>query len=144
MSMKTKIKYVFLVGLVLFAVYSIMPNKEVIETYYPSMHEVTKDKAQERGWIPDFLPKSSYDINEQHNLDTNTRIVEFSFLHKDKIELLNMEKRLIDIGSVNSLPVGWKLIWNEAELYRIDKPYEEGYLVVNWKQSRALYWSKHR
>ena len=35
---------------------------------YSNYHEVVTDGAIKRGWIPGILPKSAYDIKEEHNL----------------------------------------------------------------------------
>jgi hypothetical protein len=33
----------------------------------------------DRGWLPEYLPKSSIDISETHNIDTNTVSAEFRY-----------------------------------------------------------------
>lgn len=42
--------------------------------------EAEKSGIMSAGWIPTYIPKSSFDINETHNLDTNK--VKMSFKYK--------------------------------------------------------------
>ena len=41
--------------------------------------EASESGIIERGWIPAFIPKSAYDINEQHRVDVDSIDVEFMF-----------------------------------------------------------------
>ena len=56
-----------LVLLVLFAA----GCSETFENHYSDWQEAQKDGAVERGWLPDWLPRTAADIREIHNLDTN-------------------------------------------------------------------------
>lgn len=57
---------------------------------YPTYKDALEDGAIEKGWIPEFLPKSSTNIYEKHDVDANQIAVMFSsqdttFLSKLKI-----------------------------------------------------------
>lgn len=54
----------------------------------PSVHFTNYDELKdsgiiESGWVPNYLPLSSYDINETHNLDTNVVRIDFQFVPGD-------------------------------------------------------------
>jgi hypothetical protein len=61
---------------------------EIQRTFYASYEEAKKSGAFERGWLPEYLPRSAKNIHEEHNLDTNQGWAEFEFDVKDiaKIE----------------------------------------------------------
>ena len=46
---------------------------------YRSYNEARESGNIERGWIPKFIPKSAYDIREQHKVDVANIDVEFKF-----------------------------------------------------------------
>jgi hypothetical protein len=46
-------------------------NYERATAHYSIWQEAVKDGATTRGWIPSFLPNSSTNISEIHDLDTN-------------------------------------------------------------------------
>ena len=46
---------------------------------YRSYNEARESGNIERGWIPKFIPKSAYDIKEQHKVDVASIDVEFKF-----------------------------------------------------------------
>lgn len=55
--------------------------------HYPTWQEVVKNGAITRGWIPSFLPNSSTNISERHDLDTNAGAFCF-FAPTSDLELL--------------------------------------------------------
>ena len=61
---------------------------------YESKEDVIKDGAIERGWIPEIIPNSSFNIIETHNLDTNQ--IEGSLEYKE-IDEPYLEKKLTDM-----------------------------------------------
>jgi hypothetical protein len=50
---------------------------------YPTAAAARADGAIERGWLPDQLPDSAFDITESHDLDTNTGSGSFHFHAED-------------------------------------------------------------
>ncbi len=49
-------------------------NYERPTARYPTWQEAVKDGATTRGWIPSFLPHSSTNISERHDLDSNVSV----------------------------------------------------------------------
>ena len=74
---------VAILGGMLFSCY----QGETITTHYLNWAGVKQDEAVERGWIPAFLPTSSTNIFEQHNIDSNCGVIAFSATPSDLISL---------------------------------------------------------
>ena len=112
MRLKTQI------GLLTFAVvtliFSSCRNAELPTMSYATWQEVLKDGAIARGWIPQFLPTSSTNIWERHDIDTNAGVVCF-FASSSELELLTTQlnyqptARLDEVGS-------WVAGWWPANL----------------------------
>jgi len=116
----------------------------VMESYYETYNDVLEDQAIERGWIPEFLPKSARNIVEEHNIETNFGFVEFSFSNGDRQIILpyfhNVTSSEIEdikerMPSVKELDIDGKI-----DFYVTQNSFEKGFLVVNWYQKRAVYW----
>lgn len=60
-----------LVFALLFILVAIMFMPEKSESNFSSYTEAKASGLMDRGWIPDFIPKSSWSIKEQHYIDTN-------------------------------------------------------------------------
>ena len=69
-------------SLVLIAIFA-MGYFENQQSFYANYKEAKKSGAFERGWLPEYLPKSAKNIHEQHNLDTNQGWADFEFDVKD-------------------------------------------------------------
>ena len=48
----------------------------------------------EKGWIPSFIPKSSYNIKEYHSIDESSIHVEFDFKSEDINYFINTCKKI--------------------------------------------------
>ena len=48
-------------------------------SYFKSYHEAKASGIIDRGWIPEFIPESAYDIKEQHKVDVAYIDVELWF-----------------------------------------------------------------
>lgn len=64
--------------------------------YYPKYEDAVKDRAVERGWIPEIVPKSATEIHEEHDLDTNEVWIRFSTSGSDRNRIRTGLKRLSD------------------------------------------------
>ena len=53
--------------------------RETMEAHYPTLAAAEQAGAISRGWIPRWTPASAKDIAEVHNLDTNARLLAYSF-----------------------------------------------------------------
>ena len=51
----------------------------ISESYYKDYEEAKKSGIMDKGWIPTFIPKSSTDIFEQHNIDVNWVRMRFKY-----------------------------------------------------------------
>ena len=56
---------------------------DVVSTTYSTYEEAKADNLFNRGWLPEFLPKSAKNITLKNNLDLNTSIGEFTIDLKD-------------------------------------------------------------
>ena len=64
--------------LVLFTSCSIL-DCETSESYYPTRQAAVDDGAFKRGWIPEYLPQSMYEIHEMHDIENNESWMTFKF-----------------------------------------------------------------
>jgi hypothetical protein len=69
------------------------------ESFYQSLVDAKKDGAIDRGWIPDFLPESSRNIHELHDISPSTTWCAFEFLPTDPAALRKSLKA--DAGSLS-------------------------------------------
>lgn len=75
-----------------------------------SSYEKYNDVEFEKGWIPRWIPKDSFDINETHNIDTNEIFIVFKsrdyekFLFTcKKLELKNIPAKLAKLNQKTEL-----------------------------------------
>jgi hypothetical protein len=63
---------------------------EEIDSFYLNHQDAVDDNAFVRGWIPDFIPASSGEIHEAHNIDTNEVWLNFhvSDIDSDFLEII--------------------------------------------------------
>jgi hypothetical protein len=57
------------------------------ENSYSSFAEAQSSGAITRGWVPEWLPPTSKDIREVHDIDTNRLMVSFVFPKKSAVAL---------------------------------------------------------
>lgn len=67
---------------------------------FATYEDLEKSDLIQKGWLPDFLPKTSKNISERHNLDTNTVEASFEFNPSDsyRVERECKNKKLINNG----------------------------------------------
>jgi hypothetical protein len=65
---------------------------EVQINKYDSIQTVKENGVIEKGWIPEILPLSAYDIVETHDLDKNRVFGKFSYKQRDEKEFLSKLK----------------------------------------------------
>lgn len=102
------ISIIVIVGMSIFLTYfsDIQINK------YKDMSELNKEKAMSKGWVPTILPKSAYNIEETHNLDTNIVFGRFKYKEKDEITFIG---KLTKLDGDNET-----MLWDNF-LFRIDR-----------------------
>lgn len=65
--------------LIVTVLYFLIISGEVKETYYADINAAKQNGLLGGGWIPDIIPKSSFEIYERHDLDTNAVWLRFKF-----------------------------------------------------------------
>ena len=58
------------------------------ESHYRNMRAARADTEVGGGWIPEWLPESTRDIHEIHNIDTNQIWISFKFERDDFLEAI--------------------------------------------------------
>ncbi len=91
------------------------------ESFYPSLVEAKKDGAIDRGWIPDFLPESSRDIHELHDMSPSTTWCAFEFLPSES-QSLRKNLKSIDVlpPSVSRVANPGKSWWPDTLVGNLD------------------------
>ena len=134
------------------------------ESYYINIDAARREGALARGWIPNILPESSYDIYERHNLDTNRVWVRFKYDKNDIKSLINqiMEIFTSEIDSINFIrPIGvswWPQDINKEsfkdkqpniKIYKYNniitysnkiQKMVQSFFVIDWNSNIAYYW----
>lgn len=103
---------------------------DTYKEHYQNRGEAVKDGAMKRGWLPNWLPKASTNIDEKHNLDTNA--VAFSF------DLPDPYKGIQNLKCVASKPPKphIKLKTFPSNIHKMpNKKYCDGYYLLQVGQS---------
>lgn len=125
-------------------------NDQVSVSKYSNLAEAVRSNAVAKGWIPELLPKSATNIIEWHNVEIDRLRVEFSFDAKADGQWIEaLFKRVTDsraeILKRGLLQSRGATIRSREKLwfYELSEPKTEyGYLVVNYDQGRAQYWTQ--
>ena len=117
------------------------------EVAYPNRAAVEAHGAIRRGWIPDWIPKSSRDLHEMHDLDTNKSMLVFQYDPKEQIQF-GGACEAISPGSVPRAPfrAGWwrfegppsELAQDRQVLYSCEAG--RAYLAIEAKKGEVYYW----
>lgn len=133
----------------------------VVLWYFLSRMEITSisfssyDDAQsaiQAGWLPEWLPKSAYEINESHDIDSNISWTSFRFLKSEKFYepfCSSVDKQQIHVPNVRYIkrfPVFVQDMHNELttntnlQFYNCNELQQERYLAINKKINLAYSW----
>lgn len=135
---------------------------------YATLTQAIKEGVITNGWLPDFLPRTAYNIREKHNVSHNTIIAAFSFDPAgDKTQILAMGDELpkqslqtirpsvicrkepwfpdaIVEGSFEQLArEGFKLYRirdNRSERIRNHQDFHEWYMLIHQKNGICYLW----
>jgi len=139
----------------------IVACSETIDTSYKNIDEAMKYGAVEKGWIPNILPRSSYEIYERHNLDTNTVWLRFKFDKRDINELIvqieEVKQTEIERIEFPRIRVKWwpknlskdSFIQPGLKIYKYNRVIEfsdrrqkivPSFFVIDWNSNIAYYW----
>jgi hypothetical protein len=107
---------------------------EDFSVHYATSAEARADRAIERGWLPEILPDSAFDIDEEHNIDTNRGGGTFHFAATDaetfRARLQPASPAAIArVDSAGLLTQGYSF-----------HAFEDFLLAVNWQTREAEFW----
>ena len=113
-----------------------MPG-DVRRASYATLEDAVAAGAVDRGWVPDFLPPSTHEIAEVHNLDLNTGAGRFRF-GADDIEDLRTRLHAITREDITGKPPfdPTLLVESGYELYF----HSNFVLAVKWHENFARFW----
>lgn len=90
---------IFIIGFILFCILIILYiNFDSSKSYFSNYQSVMDSGLMKKGWIPSWIPSSSLNINEIHNLDTN-KIKLYFDIPKNSINLMLSEAPCKKINS---------------------------------------------
>lgn len=124
-----------------------------------------------RGWLPEWVPRSSFDLRLRNDTDTGDLWIEFSFVASDLREA-SQTMRPLDSGDPKLLRVPrageiswwpedlqgvfeWRELAGEYQFFHVYRKQgmggqdgfhgrESGYLAVSWGTGKAYYWETSR
>lgn len=67
------------IGLLLILFVFLVTCSDVVTDNYKTYNDALQDNLFANGWLPEFIPSSSFNIATSHDLDINTSEGEFSF-----------------------------------------------------------------
>lgn len=162
-SVLNRWRCLFLVFMVLLA-FTAWPSgcddSEYMTNYYRSYADAVSDGAIQRGWIPELVPASAFEISEQHDLDTNEIWIRFRTDPEDEAAMLAGMTRLEpeEIGALEVDYPGDREMWFdrlsapesgnsggiEADVYSGTcdgtSVFSKSYLVKDRNSSYFYYW----
>lgn len=124
---------------------------ETFDAYYADYAEAKKGGSIERGWIPTFVPHSSYHLRETNVLDTNQSWLSFRYQAWD-LKSLRGVCAPVTVQAIDSAFQGGPQWWPEEFIdvkaetlgvkYRFFHcPTDRGFLAVDDKEAVAFFWS---
>ncbi len=76
-------RLIFLSFLVFLSTIFLLSRCDIVTNTYKTYNDAVSDRLFERGWLPEIIPSSSFNIITQNDLDSNTSEGEFSFFPND-------------------------------------------------------------
>lgn len=105
-----------------------------VESMYPNFEAAIKANAVGKGrWVPEFLPPSSTNIYEKHNLDTNEQWLSFKFAG-DIASIVNSceQSTIQQIMYPRRSPGKW---WPQTFLQNFDNHMNTNYIYYKCKEN---------
>lgn len=81
---------------------------------YATLEKAIEDGVVRQGWLPDFLPRSAYNIREKHNYEQNTVVACFSFDPSQNILPMLSEAKQVPLSITKAIRppvVGGREAW---------------------------------
>jgi len=105
-----------------------------ISARYATHAEARADGAFGRGWLPRAMPDSAYDIDEEHNLDTNIGHGTFRFAAADA-ETFRARLQPADAADIARTD-GAELLSQGYSFHA----FEDFILAANWRTREVEFW----
>ena len=83
------------------------------EIAYPDLQAAKDAGAIERGWIPVWIPPTSYDLRETHDLDSNRSMLAFKYSPRDAPRPLDVCAE-VHAGQLQDVP--FRVSWWPADV----------------------------
>lgn len=77
----------FVVVALLFGAIWLIGYSETSESHFETYQQLKESELINKGWVPIFIPKSAYDIDETHTVDVGRVNVRFRFRPGDAKEI---------------------------------------------------------
>jgi len=74
-------------GAVALAIVACLGCGEQQEATYADRRAALRAGAIERGWVPEWIPKTARDLREVHNVDTNQSMLSFRYDRGDRLSV---------------------------------------------------------
>jgi len=136
--------------IVLLIALAVIACREDVESSYRTYREAAADGAISRGWLPAWLPTTSTEIGERHDLDTNATFASFIYGTAEPREFLATCHRT----SLAPLPSQrrWRVNegeWSRLQFYRCDEKatFADGHaevratwVAIDHARTKAYFW----
>ena len=111
---------------------------EIKDELYADYEAARLAGAVERGWIPDFVPQSAYDIRDIHDLDSNAQTLSFRAPVWQISEMVQGMTVATDEATTARIvrAAGWTA---EARVYAVCAKDRSSALAVNARTGEAVF-----
>lgn len=149
-SIKKSTYFVGASVLLLVVVWYLLSRMEITCVSFPSYDDA--QPAIEAGWLPKWLPRSAYDINESHDIDSNISWMSFHFSKSERFYepfcsvVEKQRTRIPDVRYVKRFSIFVQEMHNELitntnlQFYDCSEPQWERYLAINERENLAYSW----
>jgi len=103
---------------------------------YATAAAARADGAIQRGWLPDSLPDSAFDIAESHDLDTNTGGGSFRFEARDA-DSFRAQFQPLSAAQLQSLASNRTKLQRDGYTFHAAPGF---WLAVNWQTRHVQFW----
>lgn len=135
------VAFMFIALLTFSALFFLIKDKRDVRiSFYERYNDIKRTHAQDKGWIPEIIDQYTYNITEQHNIDTGFQLIEFNF-RKEYNPSAHKNLHRIDEEKVK-IPLWLDINNNDASFYFFTHEEGTGYMVLDLEKSKGLYWSE--
>jgi hypothetical protein len=117
---------------------------------YKTYSDAVIDGGIQRGWVPTFVPKDAYDIEEWHVISPQEHTLKFKYISLENFEELikkykhtpfgkALETKEITADDIKFIPASVDKL--TAKYYRIPNSYVTASCLINDKKHKTAYFS---